>query len=951
MQIACNPLRLHAIFVESGGRKFVGWEISCNFVALKVATPLRARKTKKIPYMKTKSLIFGCLMAFVLNCMPAAAQRAMTADDLAAWQRISERQLSDDGAYLACAMTPWWGDGHVLLYSTQGALKHDFFPAEKFAFTKSGKWLVVQQNVPKDTLDLAKIKKVKKNKMPLPNLLIHNITTGANEAIDSIKSFKVSHVGDWIAYRRTHKDSTLVVRSANGALSLRYADVAQYGFAKESSRMWYVVGKNKKSDAIAGLYLLDPATSKPVLVKAGEDKFSQVTISDNGELLSFLYSPNKKEDYKNTELWLSKNGAEAQQVSVAGIPEGWVVSKFAKLNFSDNGALLYFGASPVPQQTDTTKLAANRPNVQVWSYDEPVQYTVQSYNLKTDLKKNYTAVYHLNSGKVVQLSTEALPDFEAGITGNGDYALISDSRKYSNSSMWEGRTRSDYYSVNLATGAQKLVSEADYTTYKVSPAGKYAYGYNETDSCWYTISLADGVRHRITTPATFIAWDEEDDHPDYPMAYGAEGWTEGDAALLLRDRYDIWQFNPMGSTAPICLTKNGRKTNIQYRCVNLDKDQKFLDTSNMLLHGFNVVTRDAGYYSLTTKKGKTTVTPLHQGAFMLRDICKAKDCNTLVYTEETYTQFPDLIATDLTFAKRTRITEGYKQQEQFKWGSVELVSWTNSRGVKLDGMLFRPANFDANKKYPMIVNFYERYSETLHNYHMPQPGRSTVEYHLYDSNDYVLFCPDIRYSVQGTPGEDCYDCVMSGIEMVVNKGFINEKAIGAQGHSWGGYQVAYLATRTNKFAAIESGAPVVNMFSAYGGIRWGSGLARAFQYEHTQSRVGGSPWEVPELYKANSPLFNIDKVTTPILIMHNDQDGHVPWYQGIEYFVAMKRNHKPCWMLNYTGEVHWPLTMPNRIDFQRRMKQFFDHYLQGAPMPQWMSEGVPAVKQKFELGY
>jgi hypothetical protein len=248
------------------------------------------------------------------------------------------------------------------------------------------------------------------------------------------------------------------------------------------------------------------------------------------------------------------------------------------------------------------------------------------------------------------------------------------------------------------------------------------------------------------------------------------------------------------------------------------------------------------------------------------------------------------------------------------------------------------------------VNFYERNANTLYNYHMPSPGRSTIDYPFYLSHGFVIFNPDVRFT-DGYPGESCYNCVMPGITSLIAKGYVNEKAIGAQGHSWGGYQVAYLATRTHLFAAIESGAPVVNMLSAYGGIRWGSGLNRSMQYEHGQSRIGGNIWEMPLQYIENSPLFNMDKVTTPILIMHNDADGHVPWYQGIEYFIALKRLQKPTWLLNYTGEPHWPTRIANRIDFQKRMFQFFQHYLQGAPMPKWMSEGVPAVDQDFELGY
>ena len=197
----------------------------------------------------------------------------------------------------------------------------------------------------------------------------------------------------------------------------------------------------------------------------------------------------------------------------------------------------------------------------------------------------------------------------------------------------------------------------------------------------------------------------------------------------------------------------------------------------------------------------------------------------------------------------------------------------------------------------------------------------------------------------GYPGESAYNAVIPGVTALIDEGFVDADNIALQGHSWGGYQIAYLLTRTNLFKCAESGAPVVNMISAYGGIRWGTGLSRMFQYEHSQSRIGGTLWETPLRYIENSPIFTIDKITTPVLILHNDNDGAVPWYQGIEFFVAMRRLGKPAWMLNYNGEPHWPVKLQNRIDFQTRMSQFFDHYLKGKEMPEWMEKGVPRVEK------
>jgi dipeptidyl aminopeptidase/acylaminoacyl peptidase len=250
----------------------------------------------------------------------------------------------------------------------------------------------------------------------------------------------------------------------------------------------------------------------------------------------------------------------------------------------------------------------------------------------------------------------------------------------------------------------------------------------------------------------------------------------------------------------------------------------------------------------------------------------------------------------------------------------------------------------------MIVNFYERVSDGLHTHRSPDFPRSQINFTIYASKGYLIFNPDITYKT-GYPGESAYDAIVSGVTALMNKGFVDPERIALQGHSWGGYQAAYLITRTNMFACAEAGAPVVNMTSAYGGIRWESGLSRAFQYEHTQSRIGGTLWEYPDRYRENSPLFSLDKVNTPVLILHNDKDGAVPWYQGIEMYSALRRLGKPAWMLNYNDEPHWPVKLQNRMDFQRRMQQFFDHYLMGTPVPAWMERGVTPAEKGIRQGF
>ena len=900
-----------------------------------------------------KSLrLLGIGLLAVIPFLSMKAQKALTPQDLEAWKRITTRAISNDGQWAAAMFSPWSGDSEVQVLASDGKSVQTYAPASDVKFSSSSQFVLVKKVPAVALTDSLKLKKTKKDKMPMDELVIRNLKNGTEWTIDSLKGYKLAEKGDWMAYQRTRKDSSLVVVSLDGAQKYVLPSASDYGFAKDKSVLYFVT-KEDKDGKKPGMYVWTAEAPQPVLVKEGKGIFVQPTFDNAGSKLAFLYTNDKKEKDYTMALWVSENAGEAREVvtrATAGLPEGWVVSPNQRLSFSDDATRLFLGTAPAPLRKDTTILDANRPNVQVWNWDEPVQYTVQQYNVKRDLKKSYAAVYQLNNNKLVQIADVELPDAQLPVKGMGDWAIVSTSKPYSLSSMWEGRTRSDYYKVSLATGERTLISEADYAGYRLSPTGKYVGTYNATDSCWYTINLADNRKIQLTTPQTFPAWDEDNDVPNYPSPHGMAGWTKEDAALLIYDRYDIWSFDPEGKKAPVKLTKNGRENKVTYRRVALDREQMDIDLKEpMLLTGFNEVDKTTAIYRarLTSPVNPTL---LAGGSYNYDNVMKAKNADKYIYSRENFEVFPDVWFTDASFKKSIQLTQGIRQQDSFIWGTAELISWISLDGKKLEGVIYKPANFDPNKKYPMIVNFYERNSETLNKYRMPEPHRSTIDYRMYLSNGYIVFNPDNRYR-DGYPGESCYNCVMPGIQEVLSRGYVDEKRIGAQGHSWGGYQVAYLATRTRLFAAIESGAPVVNMFSAYGGIRWGSGLARSFQYEHTQSRLGATPWADPRRYFENSPLFLMDKVETPILIMHNDQDGHVPWYQGIEYFVALKRLGKPAWMLNYTGEPHWPTKNPNKLDFQIRMKQFFDHFLKGEPMPKWMKEGVPAVKQPYELGY
>jgi len=399
----------------------------------------------------------------------------------------------------------------------------------------------------------------------------------------------------------------------------------------------------------------------------------------------------------------------------------------------------------------------------------------------------------------------------------------------------------------------------------------------------------------------------------------------------------------------VCVTsQEGRGNHTRYRYVRLDREQRSIDPEEtLLLAAFDEQTKASGYSKLDLADAQPrAMLMLDERVDGLR---KARQGDTILLTRQSFRRSPDLWASTMDFEELSRMSSANPQQRDYLWGTAELVHYETTAGEPLSGLLYKPDNFDPETKYPMMVYFYERSSDGLHRYHRPYPGGSSINYSFYVSRGYVVFVPDIPYET-GYPGQSAANAILPGIQTVVDLGFVDPERIGVQGHSWGGYQIAYLVTMTNVFACAEAGAPVTNMTSAYGGIRWGSGMSRMFQYEKTQSRIGGTLWDSRDLYLENSPVFFADKIETPLLMLHNDEDGAVPWYQGIELFVAMRRLNKPVWMLNYNGEAHGLRREENRLDFAKRMQQFFDHHLQGAPATRWISDGIPAVDKGKEYG-
>jgi len=651
----------------------------------------------------------------------------------------------------------------------------------------------------------------------------------------------------------------------------------------------------------------------------------------------------------------------------AGMKIGMTASENGSVSFSKSGKRLFFGTAPIQPPKDTTLVEFDHPKLDIWHYKDDYLQTVQTFpaRLQNDLKESFLAVYDLSSASVKQLGSKEIPQIIQTNEGDGETFIgVTDFGKRIES-QWTGNTNKDIYAIDVTSGTKKLVKENLYGQVYPSSTGKYILWYDRVVKNYF--AWDGNTTRNITAKMKVPLWNEESEVPDYPNAYGIMGWLEKDVAVFLYDKFDIWAVDPSSENNPIMFSAgNGRKNKTSFRYIQTDPEKKYFKFSDdALLKSFSEINKSSSLAIMGMDPAKFYLiqVPNNENKFFIGQVQGAnKENYQLIYSKENFSSSPDLfystfdtsqginaMTSQLLKMKEIKLSSINPQQKDYNWGTAELFKWKAYNGKEATGILYKPEDFDPKKKYPMICYFYETLSDNLNTYHAPAPIRSAINIPFFVSRGYIIFLPDIHYGT-GHPGKDAYNYVVSGARALVKRGFVDSTRMALQGHSWGGYQVTEIITMTKLFKAAWAGAPVANMTSAYGGIRWESGVSRQWQYEKTQSRIGATLWQKPQLYIDNSPLFHLDKVTTPLVIMSNDADGAVPWYQGIEFFTAMRRLNKKIWMFNYNGQGHGLTQRQDMRDYQIRMQQFFDWILKGEKPAKWITEGLPAIKKGKDWG-
>jgi len=880
------------------------------------------------------------------------------------WESVAQVLISNDGNYAVYVVAPQDGDSILYVTNVKTKTSTRIDRGYNARITDDSRYVIFQIKPWQSEKKEARKQKKSADEQPVDSLGWLQLGTQKVERIPEVKSFKMPEKAsvffactarmpkDTVLQKKDEKPESLILYFFKTGTFDTIPYVSNYAVSKNGRYLAYQTKPlEKDSTAVPGVFLYDTNNrqSKSLMESKGDYKL-QSFDEEAAQFAFFATTDTTKRDPKVYNLYYTlTTNPEVRMIADTlspQMPPDWAVNSFRNATFSHDGSKLYFGISPVIAPKDTTIDENELAKLDVWHYQDDYVQPMQLKQLKEELNRAYLCVFDVTDfSRYIRLGDTELENVTLSDRGDGEYALGTTTKGYRKEEQWIGYSSNDVYMVSTHTGKRTLVAKALSTRPSISTTGKYLAWFNRNDSQWYIYSVENKSTRCVTEGLDVHFEDATGQTPDKHGPFGAMGWSKNDRYYYVYDQYDIWQIDPTGKKTPEMITKGtGRKEKIVFRHQKFDVEVEYIDMDKpQLLTAFNKETKEAGYYSLQPT-GKTTLQKRIIAPKTFPSIFKAKNSDVFVYTKADFSTPPDLWTTADWWKNEKQLSYINPQINEYLWGTVELVEWKTKDDYDVKGLLYKPENFDPAKKYPMMVYFYERHSDELYRHFAPAPSRSTINISFYCSRGYLVFLPDIYY-VDGYPGRSAYNSVVAGVEMLSQNTWVDKEHIGIQGQSWGGYQVAYLVTQTDMFAAAGAGAPVANMTSAYGGIRWESGMVRQRQYERQQSRIGQTLWDRLDLYLENSPLFFADKVNTPLLIMHNDNDGAVPWYQGIEYFTALRRLGKTVYMLQYNGEEHNLVNRRNMRDLTVRLQQFFDHYLKGEPMPVWMKSGVPAKEK------
>jgi dipeptidyl aminopeptidase/acylaminoacyl peptidase len=926
--------------------------------------------------MKTMRFLLA-FSIFLATIFADTVQRPIQITDIFDWKKIQAANVSNDGKWFAYRLVPNEGDSQVVVrnlkdgtetrfpigevVTPQRAAAADGPPPEVretgVEFSADGQWLAFTV-YPKR----ADARKSKRDKKPAYNkVTLVEVATGKKLEFDKVKAYAFAgERGGWIAlhkYTTEAQDkeppptkwlgSDLILHELATGTELNIGNVSEFAFNKPGTYLAYAIDAVEKTGN--GLQLREMASGAVTAIDSGKASYKSINWTDKGDALAVLkgfddrtfedkpYSVVGAKDLAQGKFSKSEYNPQKD----AAFPAGMAIAGTRKPGWTDDLAAFTFGIHAAKKRHKADE-EIDKPDMLVWNWQDKRLQSMQQVQERLDRDFSYLSLYWVAENKFVRLADEKLRQVE--LAPKGKFAIGRDREPYELDGNLTGQRFEDIYVVDPKTGTRKLALSKNRWFYGPSPTGTHLLYYS--DGNFLTYDMVSGQSKNLTQGAATSFVNQEDDHNVVKPPTRELGWASDGGSVLLSDGWDIWRAPIDGK--PLNLTVNGKRDKIRYETLfKLNRDEKSTDLDKpVYLSVYGEWTKKGGVGLLDAKAPGVKVLLWDDAKF--DNLIKAKKADVYLFTRQTVKDFPDYRVSGPTLASAAKVTEGNPQQKNFLWSSgARLVDYTCDQGGKAQAALFLPANYEPGKTYPTVVYIYEKLSLQMNTYSQPVID-DRFNRSVYNSNGYAVLTPDITYKLND-PGKSAVGCVVPALKAAIATGVIDAAKVGLQGHSWGGYETAFMVTQTNMFKTAIAGAPLTDMVSMYSSIYWNTGGANQAIFESSQGRFTSGYMDNPEPYIRNSPVYQAQNVKTPLMILHNDKDGAVDFTQGIEYYNTLRRLHKPVVMVEYKGENHHLSKPENEKDFLVRMKEYFDYYLMGKPEPAWLKDGVPFVQVKDEV--
>ncbi|MFL9829746.1 prolyl oligopeptidase family serine peptidase [Flavobacterium sp. ST-87] len=858
------------------------------------------------------------LLLLPLLCQgQVGTQKRIEVKDYSQWGHLKLEQLSSNAQWASYSMQYDTGADTLFVRQTSGSLRYALPQARNSTFDQQN-WLVALQG---------------------QELIILELSSGKRERITNVQSYAYSAVRNafYILQKEASSHTQLLVRSSTRGKSSAIDGVTKFSISPNGAYLVYAM-QNKKTYRLC-IQDLALGTTKLILSDTVQD-WDHFYWDKKSQAVAFLSK--KNDSHPNMALYyylLQEQKCFLLPTAAAdGFPQGaQLYYDFQnKLLISDDLQRVFFSVI-FPEQKQYPQ---DKDQVEIWNASDP-QLFPASLGIQPYINLPKVAVWTPAKGRILPITSTAFPKLL--LNGKQQLALISNPITLEPSVAQD--VPRDYYLLNLDTGEQQLFLAKQSSTkgeIMPSPTGEYISYFK--DKNWWIYTVATDT-HTNLTAASGIVFDGKTSLLGGDNAFGNPGWTPHDQELLLYDQYDLWLFKADGSGYR--QLTHGRTKRTQYRLIRLPDfsyGQSLYDgpvpMAYDLKKGLYLKARgyleQSGYYLL---KGKNKLEQIVYEEALVDQLIGNAAGTAFLYRQQSFETAPQVCFKKIGQASQT-LYQSNPQQAKYFWGKASLFTFENSRKDILKAVLFYPAQYNPQKKYPMIVNIYSDQAYKRHLYTNPtvqsENGFNNTHYSL---NDYFVLYPDIAHETQNV-GASAVDCSVAAVQKVIAEGLVDPEKIGLLGHSFGGYETTYVLNKTKLFATGVAGGAITDLQRNYYSISWNYKRPQFWRFYDGTYKMNTSPLEDPELYRRNSPITYVDQLQTPLLLWSGKKDTQVNWSQSLEYYLALRQLKKKSIALFYPNGNHTLLQLQDQIDLNRRIKQWFDYYLKDQAAADWIVKGI-----------